>query len=220
MYDGRKGGVVESERQHSNGGNTSREAVQELLLGDVENIGTEDVALVEDLHDGHTVREWRNVQHIEQCRLGRADTGTSSDDLDVGDNFNRTTGDLGRDTEGLEEGCLSGFHTGVSSRDRDILGRESTSTGGSSDLVGSDGVTDILEIARAKDETNVAADVGQETLKMGVLREDGTESTANHSVLAHHDDTLATEGDTNLVHLVRTDVVDIDDEDGGWRMQL
>ena len=45
---------------------------------------------------------------------------------------------------------------------------------------------------------------------------DGTESTADHGVLAHDDDTLATESDTDLVHLVGTDVVDIDDEDGGW----
>jgi hypothetical protein len=35
-----------------------------------------------------------------------------------------------------------------------------------------------------------------------------------HGVLAHQDDTLATEGLTNLVHLLRRDIVDGDDEDG------
>ena len=35
-----------------------------------------------------------------------------------------------------------------------------------------------------------------------------------HGVLAHQDDTLAAEGLTNLVHLLRRDIVDGDDEDG------
>lgn len=34
-----------------------------------------------------------------------------------------------------------------------------------------------------------------------------------HGVLAHQDDTLAAEGLTNLVHLLRRDIVDGDDED-------
>lgn len=35
-----------------------------------------------------------------------------------------------------------------------------------------------------------------------------------HGVLAHQDDTLATEGLSDLVHLLRADIVDRDDEDG------
>lgn len=34
-----------------------------------------------------------------------------------------------------------------------------------------------------------------------------------HGVLAHEDDTLPTETQTNLVHLLRADIVDVDDED-------
>jgi hypothetical protein len=37
---------------------------------------------------------------------------------------------------------------------------------------------------------------------------------AYHGVLAHEDNTLATETQTNLVHLLRADIVDGDDEDG------
>lgn len=37
---------------------------------------------------------------------------------------------------------------------------------------------------------------------------------AHHGVLAHQDDTLATQRDTDLVHLLRRDIVDGDDEDG------
>ena len=34
-----------------------------------------------------------------------------------------------------------------------------------------------------------------------------------HGVLAHQDNTLATETQTNLVHLLRADIVDTDNED-------
>ena len=84
----------------------------------------------------------------------------------------------------------------------DVQRREGTSTGGGGDLVGGDEVTDLLEVAGGEDESNVALDVGKEPLELGVLGEDSTESTADHGVLAHHDDTLATEGNTNLMHLV------------------
>jgi hypothetical protein len=36
-----------------------------------------------------------------------------------------------------------------------------------------------------------------------------------HGILAHQDNTLATEGESNLVHLLGADIVDGDDEDGG-----
>jgi hypothetical protein len=40
------------------------------------------------------------------------------------------------------------------------------------------------------------------------------EESTNHGVLAHQDDALAAEGLANLVHLLRRDIVDGDDEDG------
>ena len=216
VHDGDDGGVVEREGEGGDGGDTGRETVEELLVRNVENLGGEDVALVEDLDDGHTVGERRDVEHVEQRRLGRANTSAAGDDLNVGHDFDGTTSDLGRDTEGLEEGGLAGLHTGVTSRDDDILGGKSTSTSRRRDLVRGDDVTDLLEIAGGEHETDVALDVGEETLEGGELREDGAERTADHGVLAHDDNTLATEGDTDLVHLVGADVVDIDDEERGY----
>lgn len=211
--------VVESQRDGSNGLNTAEEAVNEFLLVDVKDRGREDVALVEDLHDGHTVGERRDVQHIEQRRLGRTDTGASSDDLDVGDDFNRTTGNLGRNVQSLEEGGLARLHTGVAGRDEDILGCVGTGTRGGSDNVRNDDLTDLLEVARGEDETDVALDVGKETLELRVLRENGAESAADHGILTHQNDTLATKGDTDLMHLVGTDIVDIDQEDRGLHVK-
>lgn len=37
--------------------------------------------------------------------------------------------------------------------------------------------------------------------------------TTYHGVLSHEDDGLSTKGDTDLMHLLRRDIVDIDDED-------
>ncbi len=112
----------------------------------------------------------------------------------------------------MEEGGLARLHTSVSGWNDDIDRRDSTSTGGSLDLVGRDDVTDFLEVARGEDEADVALDVGEETLILGVLGEDVSECTSDHGVLSHQNDALATEGRTDLVHLIRTDVVDIDDE--------
>lgn len=73
----------------------------------------------------------------------------------------------------------------------------------------------------------------KETLVLGVVVDETLEGTANlekfrsiaptehrrlnrayHGVLAHQDNTLTTEGDTDLVHLLRADIVNTDDEHG------
>jgi hypothetical protein len=214
VSDGDEGGVVESQRDGGNRLDATHEAINELRLINIKNIRRERVSLVVDLYHGHTVRERRDIQHVQERRLGRPDTRTSSDDLDVGHNFNGTTRDLGGDTEGLEEGRFAGLHSGVARRDNDVLGCERTRTGRGGDLVGDDNVPDFLEILGGEDESNVALDVGKEPLELGELAEDGAECTPDHGVLAHQDNAFTTEGLANLMHLIGTDVVDIDQEDG------
>lgn len=220
MGNGDKGGVVEGQGDSRNGLHTAEEAVKELSLGDIEDVGREDVAVVEDLDDGHTVRERRDVQQVEQGSFGSSNTASSDDHLDIGNDFNGTTGDFRGDTEGLEEGGLSGLHTGITSRNGNIQRSESTSTSGSSNLVGSDQVTDFLEVGGSEDETDVATDVRKQLFELRVFGEDGTEGPADHGVLAHHNDTLSTESNTDLVHLVGSDIVDVDDEDGSCIVPL
>jgi hypothetical protein len=53
-----------------------------------------------------------------------------------------------------------------------------------------------------------ALDVGHAT-----ILDEALHSTADHGVLAHEDNGLAAEGDTDFVHLLRCDIVDRDDED-------
>jgi hypothetical protein len=215
VSDRDKGGIVKSQRDGRNRLDATHEAINELRLVNVKDFGRERVALVIDLHHGHTVRERRDVQHVQERGFGCSDTRASSNDLDIRHDFNCTTRDLGGNTESLEEGGFAGFHSGVACRDNDILGRERTSTGRRCDFVSNDDVPDFIEVIRSEDETNVALDVGEEPLVLGVLGENRAQSAPNHGVLAHQDDTLATEGLTNLMHLVGANIVDIDQEDGG-----
>ena len=53
-------------------------------------------------------------------------------------------------------------------------------------------------------------DVGKETFVFWVIGEETLERTTNHGVLAHQDDSLTTEGASDLVHLLGGDIVDAD----------
>jgi hypothetical protein len=135
--------------------------------------------LVVDLSDTHTVGEGRDVQHVEKGSLGSTDLATGLDELQVGSDFNGTTGNLGWDTKSLEERGLSGLHTSVTGGNVDICGRNGTSSGRSSDLVGKNLVTDSLEIVVGEDESNVALDVWKETLILGGIGDEALDGATN-----------------------------------------
>lgn len=216
MGDRGQGGDTGRERDSGDGLDTRHELVDEGLLLNVEDGRREDGTVVVNLDNAHTVSERRDVEHVEQGSLGRSDLGSGSDDLDIVDNFDGTTGDLGGDTKSLEERGLSGFHTGVSGGDVDVVGGNGTGTSGGGNLVGEDDLSDVLEVTGSEDETDVALDVGDESLEVGVLGENHSEGTSDHGVLAHKNNTLASEGLSDQVQLLRGNVVDVDKEDGGW----
>lgn len=56
-------------------------------------------------------------------------------------------------------------------------------------------------------------DVGKETLVLGRVGDESLQRAADHGVLAHEHNGLATERLADLVHLLRRDIVDSDDED-------
>ncbi|KAI6766398.1 hypothetical protein HG531_011620 [Fusarium graminearum] len=216
VEDGRQGREVQSQRDGGNGGNGLRQSLEELLLTDVEDAGREGLALVVDLRDTHTVGEGRDVEHVEEGGLGGTDLGAGLNELEISGDFNGTTGNLGGDTESLEERGLSGLHSGVSSRNPDVGRGESTGTSGSSDLVGEDNIANLLEVLVGENETDVTLDVGKETLVLGGVSDEVFPlNFTHHGVLAHEDNTLVSESMSDLVHLLRADIVDLDDEDGG-----
>ena len=213
MHDRGNRRVVEGQRDRSDLLDTLREAANELLLAHVENVAREHLTVVKDLHNRHTVRERRDVEQVQQSRLGLTDTVARLNDPDVRDNFNRTTGNLGGHTKSLEEGRLTGFHTRVTGRHVNIHRRKGTSTSRSSHTVRNHLVTHLLEVARREHETNVATHVGHQALKLWALRDDLAQGTTHHRVLTHKHRGLTTQRLTDLVHLLRADVVNVHNED-------
>ena len=55
--------------------------------------------------------------------------------------------------------------------------------------------------------------MGKEALVLGVVVDETLQSTADHGVLSHENDTLAAERLADLVHLLGRDIVDGDNED-------
>jgi len=179
VNDGRKGGEVDGQRDGGNGGDGAGEGLEELLLADVQNGGREGVARIVDLRNAQTVGEGGDVEHVEESSLGGTDLVAGLDELQVGGDFNGTTGDLGGNTESLEERGLARFHTSVAGRDPDIGGGNGTSTSRGSDLVGQNLVTDILEVTVGEDKADIAPDVGKELLVLGDIGNEGLQSSAD-----------------------------------------
>lgn len=214
VHDRGQGWDTGGQGDGGNGLDTRHELGDEGRLLNVQDLGWEDGTVVVDLNDRHTVGERRDVEHVQEGGLGRSDLGTGRDDLDVIDDFDGTSGDLGWDTKGLEERGLSWLHTGVSGWDVDVVGGDGTGPSWGSDLVGEDDLSDVLQVARGEDETDVASDIWEELLELGELGEDASESSSDHSVLAHEHDTFSSEGLSDQVELLGRDVVNVDDEDG------
>ena len=65
VRDGDNRRVVEGQGDGCDGLDAREETANELILIDIEDGGREHVAVVEDLDDGHTIGERRDVQHVE-----------------------------------------------------------------------------------------------------------------------------------------------------------
>lgn len=90
-------------------------------------------------------------------------------------------------------------------------GHPDTRTSGGSDVVGGYDGADLFEVVVGEHEADVATGVGEEMLRLRKLREDEAKSTANHSILSHRHNALAVEGNTDLMHLVKDSIVNVDD---------
>ena len=141
-----------------------------------------------------------HVHHVQEGSLGGSNSSSSGNDLNVGDDLDGTPSNLGGDGEGLEEGGLSGLHSGVSSRDPNVDGSEGSSSSRGGDLVGEDVLSNLLKVSGGEDESDVSLDVGEKLLELRVLGENGSESSSNHGVLSHEDGGLSSERLSDLMH--------------------
>ena len=179
VHDRRESRVVGSQGDAGNGVDGRGEGLEELGLLDVKHIAGEGLTVVVDLLNSHTVGERRDVEQVKEGGLGGSDLGAGLNELEVGGDLNGTTGNLGGDTKSLEERGLAGLHASVSGGDVDITGGDGTGTGRGGDTVVKDEVTGLLEVGVGENETDVALDEGEETLVLGVLRDEALERTAN-----------------------------------------
>merc|ERR1719242_930707 len=212
VWSGRDCWISNLQTDSGNIGNSSHKFVLDVIIGDVKDLWAEHGALVVDFLDNQTVGEGGDLQHVEKGGLGSPDLVTNLDDGHILDDFNCTLGNLGWDLESLEEGSLLGTHAGVLCRDGDINRSNGTSLGGSLLLVGQKKISNNGELLLGEDESNVHLDVRQQLLELWVLLDLSSDDLPHHGVLAHEDDSLASEGNPDLLHLLGSDIVSSNDE--------
>merc|ERR1719322_766919 len=84
---------------------------------------------------------------------------------------------------------------------------DGTGPGRGLDLVGQQEVADLVQVLVGEDEADVSDDAWQDLLQLCVLVEHATDGLAHHGVLAHEDLGPAPEGQPDLLHLQRSDIV-------------
>jgi len=181
---------------------------------DVKDFGRVETSVVANLQDPDSVGERTDVQLGQDGSLGGSDLVTSLDQVHHVGDLDLTLDNLGGDLQDLEEGGLSRVATGGTGRDGDIFRSEGTDTGRGRHAVGKNQLADSSEVFVGEDEPGVAAHAG---IKLGevvtrVSLDEISQYLAHHGVLTHEDLGLSTHLQTSLIHLVRTDVVNVHDE--------
>merc|ERR1712154_152862 len=126
--------------------------------------------------------------------------------------FKISVGDLGGDGQRLEERGLLGPQCGGLGGDLDIQGGQGSSTGRGLHFVVKKHLSDFREIFLGEDEAYIVLDDRKKLFQSWIAVQMTTDSFPHHSVLAHEDNGLSPESSTNLLHLLGTDIVCIDNE--------
>ena len=145
---------------------------------------------------------------VEYCRnyypIASLDQGNI-----VGD-FNGTLGNFGGDVQGLEERGLFGTKTSILGRHFDIKGSKGTSLGRGFDPVSHNHVPDGNKVFLGENKPYVSLDAVHQAFQFGVLGQVTADGLAHHGVLAHENNSMTSQRDTNLLHLLGTDIVSLD----------
>ncbi|GMT02931.1 hypothetical protein PENTCL1PPCAC_25105, partial [Pristionchus entomophagus] len=205
-------GVLDGKRHGGDVTDSLEEARAELRGGEVEDLRGIDRSVVIDLEDNQAVRERSDPQHVEEGSLGSSDLVASGDEMNIVQDLDGSSRDLGGDLESLEERGLLGAHAGVLGRKHDIAGSDGSSLGGGTLEILEKLVANLGQVLLGEDESDVLDDVREELLKSRVLAHLGADGLADHGVLSHQNDELTTHGVTDLLHLLGSDIVHADDE--------
>jgi len=132
---------------------------------------------------------------------------------DVVDDFDLSSVNLGGNVQGLHERGLLGIKTSGSLGDNDITRRERSNTSRGSNSVIVDQSAGVVKIAVGEDESNVASNVGEEGLELGVLGNLSLDHLSDHGVLAHKNLSRSTETSSDLLHVRGSNIVSVHKED-------
>ncbi|DAZ94567.1 TPA: hypothetical protein N0F65_004183 [Lagenidium giganteum] len=217
VWDRRERWEANGKRHGGHVAETSDELGAQVLLGQVQHGRVEERAVVVHPLDDKTIREWTDVELLEEHGFGVADLVALLGDQHLGHDFNLTLLNLRGHLQSLEEGSLTRIATSWAWWDDDIDWGNSANTSRSWHLVRVDDFTDQVEVTVGEHEADVALDVWQHLLKWvaWVGLEEVVEHLAHEGVLAHQDISLAAQSHTDLLHLVRADIVNVHQEDLG-----
>jgi len=208
-------GVTDLDRDGSKSADSLHELGSEDIISDVEDIGIVDVSVLKDERDLETVKEGLDAELVQESDVRKRDLLVDLDEVNSVQDFDRTLKNLGGDVKSLEKGGLSRVKTGGTRGYEHITGGDGTSSGGGRDLVVEDDLSDLSEVVVGENETDVSDDDGEESLEVGELLDVVTDDSSDDGVLSHQHDGTAAKGDTDKLHLVGTDIVNLDNEKVG-----
>jgi len=213
VRDRSHGRIADLETKSSDVRNTLGDNLANISKSHIKNLALIDETVVINNAGNKTIAEGTDVKLRQKGSLGLTDLLTSVDEGDGSENLDLTLADLSTDVKGLKEGGLSGLETSGTSRNNNIIGGNSASLGGGTDLQGGNEVTNLVKVLVGENETDVAEEVRKKVLSLRVLVNVLTDGLAHHGLLTHKKDGLATKNSTNLLHLVAADVVALDNDD-------
>mmetsp|Transcript_20166 Transcript_20166/g.52460 ORF Transcript_20166/g.52460 Transcript_20166/m.52460 type:complete len:366 (-) Transcript_20166:205-1302(-) len=212
--DGGQGGAVGGQGQGSHVGDTGRHRLEHVLVGDVQHGGVVQGVVLKHLLDLQAILEGLDAQLGQQGGLGGTHALALLHQLHVVHHLNGTLGNLGGNTQGLEEGGLGGIHTGGPSRHVHVAGSNQVHAGRGADLVLVDLLLHVVQVTIGENDAHVVDQVVQDDPPLVVARGLAVhlDGALHHGVLAHQDDSIRAQGPADLLELHGANVVGAHDE--------
>ena len=162
-------GVSGSEGKSSDVPDSLLEAGEEVRGVKVENGLGEDLSVVVDLSNLHTVFEGLDVELLEEGGLRSLDILSLGADLEILGDFDLALHDLGGNVEGVEEVDLGGIQSGGACGTSEVDGRLDANSGLSGHLVGLDLEPELVDGGVAEDKRHLFLEERSEDGELGNL---------------------------------------------------
>jgi hypothetical protein len=192
-----------------------RKLAEEEVLAEIEHFRAVERTVLVHVGALDAEEEWLDRQLGEQSHSGSGHPLSLLDQVHSVDDLNSTTGDLRGDVQRLEEGGLPRVQRSWARWDVHIQGGERATAGRCWHLVQGDFLADLRQIVVGEAKSDVAVNFGEHCFKAFVATslDVVTENTTNDGVLAHQKHCFATKSNADLLHLSRSDVVDVQEQD-------